>query len=301
MEIRCSSYFPFFQQSNCLITTNHFKSAFPTLSPLITRSTPLSSISTSLSYKTTFGDSSKTNSTAKLVALCKDSAEEWTDVMTEMVLDEDDDYEDAYGIEEPAEPQVGDGEEGGGESLGSTYWGSKALTIAQEVILPFKDELEIFAFKAASNGHVSVRLDKLSNKYGSPSIDDIRTFSSLYLEQLDEAKQAGLLPDNLALEVSSPGAERIVRVPQDLERFKDLPMYVRYLEETAESGSNEQDGIFQLDFVDMESGYSTWKLANVKLNKQLLGKGRALNKKQRQWRLRLPFASLVFVRLYLEI
>lgn len=221
--------------------------------------------------------------------------------MTEMVLDEDDDYEDSYGIEEPAEPEVGDGEEGGGVLLGSTYWGSKALTIAQEVVLPFKDDLGIFAFKAANNGHVSVRLDKLSNKYGSPSIDDIRTFSSLYLEQLDEAKQAGLLPDNLALEVSSPGAERIVRVPQDLERFKDLPMYVRYLEETAESGSKEQDGIFQIDCVEMESGYSTWKLANVKLNRQLLGKGRALNKKQRQWRLRLPFASLVFVRLYLEI
>lgn len=298
MEIRCSSYFPFLQQSICVITTNHFKPPFPNLSPLINRSTPLSSISTSFSYKTTFGDSSKTNSTAKLVAFCKASAEEWTD---EMVLDEDDDYEDSYGIEEPAEPEVGDGEEGGGVSLGSTYWGSKALTIAQEVVLPFKDELGIFAFKAASNGHVSVRLDKLSNKYGSPSIDDIRTFSSLYLEQLDEAKQAGLLPDNLALEVSSPGAERIVRVPQDLERFKDLPMYVRYLEETAESGSKEQDGIFQLDCVEMESGYSTWKLANVKLNRQLLGKGRALNKKQRQWRVRLPLASLVFVRLYLEI
>ena len=80
-------------------------------------------------------------------------------------------------------------------------------------------------------------------------------------------------------QVSSPSAERIVRVPQDLERFKDLPMYVRYLEETAESGSQEQDGIFHLDSVEMESGYSTWKLANVKLNRQLLGKGRALNKK----------------------
>ena len=78
-------------------------------------------------------------------------------------------------------------------------------------------------------------------------------------------------------------------------------MYVRYLEETAESGSQGQDGIFHLDSVEMESGYSTWKLANVKLNRQLLGKGRALNKKQRQWRLRVPFASLVVVRLYLEI
>lgn len=95
------------------------------------------------------------------MALCKASAEDWTD---EMVLDEDDYSEDSYGTEEPAEPQVGDGEEGGGVFLGSTYWGTKALTIAQEVILPFKDELEIFSFKATNNGHISVRLDKLSNK-----------------------------------------------------------------------------------------------------------------------------------------
>lgn len=302
MEISCNSYFPFLQQSNCFITTNHdkqgFKPAFPNLSPLIIRPTLFLSMPTISSSKTAFGGSPKTNSTAKFMAFCKASAEDWTD---EMVLDEDDYFEDSYGTEEPAEPQVGDGEEGGGVSLGSTYWGSKALTIAQEVILPFKDELEIFSFKATNNGHISVRLDKLSNKYGSPSIDDIRTFSSLYLEHLDEAKQAGALPDNLTLEVSSPGAERIVRVPQGLERFKDLPMYVRYLEETAEGGSQEQDGIFQLDSVEMESGYSTWKLANVKLNRQLLGKGRALNKKQRQWRLRVPFASLVLVRLYLEI
>ena len=73
-------------------------------------------------------------------------------------------------------------------------------------------------------------------------------------------------------------------------------MYVRYLEETAESGSQGQDGIFHLDSVEMESGYSTWKLANVKLNRQLLGKGRALNKKkQRQWRLRVPFASFLYI------
>lgn len=302
MEISCSSNFPFLQQPNCVRTTNHdkqgFKPAFPNLSPLIIRPTVLLSMSTVSSWKTAFGGSPKTKSTAKLIVLCKASDEDWT---AEMVLDEDDDYEDSDGIEEPAEPQVGDGEEGGGVSLGSTYWGSKALTVAQEVILPFKDELEIFAFKATNSGNISVRLDKLSNKYGSPSIDDIRIFSSLYLEQLNEAKQAGVLPDNLALEVSSPGAERIVRVPQDLERFKDLPMYVRYLEETAESGSQEQDAIFQLDSVEMESGYSTWKLANVKLNRQLLGKGRALNKKQRQWRLRVPFASLLVVRLYLEI
>eukprot|EP01018_Ginkgo_biloba_P019281 Gb_19982 [translate_table: standard] len=226
--------------------------------------------------------------------------QEWTD---EMLTDQDEDHEDAYVQEEEAETEVGDGGDGGGVVLAGTTWGSHALAIAEDVMLPFKDDLEIFAFRVSSSGDICIRLDKLSDKYGSPSIDDIGTFTSIYAERLDEAKKAGIVPQHVALEVSSPGAERIVRVPQDLERFKDLPMYVRYMEETtkAKPGSQEQDGIFQLDNIEMELGYCIWRLANVRLNRELFGKGRSLNKKQRDWRLRVPFTSLVLVRLYLDI
>eukprot|EP01018_Ginkgo_biloba_P031237 Gb_22791 [translate_table: standard] len=103
-------------------------------------------------------------------------------------------------------------------------------------------------------------------------------------------------------QVSSPGAERLLRVPQDLERFKDLPMQVSYLEEITEANpsSKEQDGIFQLDCLDLDSGYCMWKLANVKVNREASGKGRSLSRKRRDWRLRLPLSSLRLVRLYLE-
>ncbi|KAH9308180.1 hypothetical protein KI387_036091, partial [Taxus chinensis] len=210
------------------------------------------------------------------------AAQDWTDEIL-MDDDDDDDYEEEESseMEDPPKAEVGDGEEGGGASLGGTVWGSKALAIAEEVILSFKDDLEIFAFKASNRNRVCVRLDKLSNKYGSPSMDEIETFSKIYSERLDNAKQAGALPHNLILEVSSPGAERVVRVPKDLERFQDLPMYVKYTLDTTKSengsqkqdiymmeaaidddGSQEHDGIFMLDNVEMELGYCTWKLAN---------------------------------------
>ncbi|XP_057814050.2 uncharacterized protein LOC131027973 isoform X2 [Cryptomeria japonica] len=267
----------------------------------------------SVSYKYVNGGSRRRSNITQFTA-----AHNWTDEV--LMDDDDDDYEESSEMEDPPKAEVGDGEEGGGASLGGTAWGGKALAIAEEVIGLFKDDLEIFAFKALNRGRVCVRLDKLSNKYGSPSIDEIEKFSNIYSEHLDKAKESGDLPHNLVLEVSTPGAERVVRVPKDLIRFKDLPMYVKYKVETTisengsqeqdiylmeaaieDDGSEEHDGIFVLDNVEMELGYCTWKLANVRLNRELLGKGRTLNKKKREWRLRVPFTSLVLVRLYLDL
>ncbi len=88
----------------------------------------------------------------------------------------------------------------------------------------------------------------------------------------------------------------MVQIPQDLERFKELPMYVRY-SGTAE----EKDGVFELESVDTEGGSSVWKIANVRINRELVGKGRGLNKKQREWRVQMPFESLQLVRLYIDL
>lgn len=103
--------------------------------------------------------------------------------------------------------------------------------------------------------------------------------------------------------MSSPGAERVVRIPKDLERFKDLPMYVRYIESSSDSNAEtpEKDGILELDSVDMEVGSAKWKLADVRLNRELTGKGRGLNRKQRDWRVDLPFESIQLVRLYIDL
>lgn len=103
------------------------------------------------------------------------------------------------------------------------------------------------------------------------------------------------------MQVSSPGVERVVRVPQDFERFKDRAMYVKYVNEVGEGGlSAESDGIYKLVSFDIESKTCTWGVADVRVNREKGGKGRPLSKKQREWRLNTSFDSLRLVRLYSE-
>ncbi|KAK7311475.1 hypothetical protein RJT34_09649 [Clitoria ternatea] len=208
--------------------------------------------------------------------------------------DEEEEYED-----ENAVPYAGDGGAGGGISLAGTWWDKKALAIAKEVTLSFDGDLQIYAFKTLVNSTIQLRIEKLSNKSGSPSMEDIEAFSTTYRAKLDEAELAKFVPDNICLEVSSPGVERIVRIPDDLDRFKDRPMYVKYaIVDDPNNPAAEGDGVFKLESFDMETKCCTWGLADVKINKQKAGKGRPLNKKQREWRLSTTFDSLRFVRLH---
>lgn len=107
--------------------------------------------------------------------------------------------------------------------------------------------------------------------------------------------------DSIKLEpcaqVSSPGVERVVRIPQDLDRYKDRPMYVRYVNEETET---EGDGIFRLVSFDVEAKSCVWGIADIRLNREKAGKGRPLSKKQREWRLETSFESLRLVRLHSE-
>lgn len=106
-------------------------------------------------------------------------------------------------------------------------------------------------------------------------------------------------------QVSSPGAERVVRVPDQLMRFKDLPMLVRYEEapsnENTKSSPLVKDSILELESFEIESGKSVWRLANVRANREQAGKGRGLTKKQKEWRAEIPLSSLRLVRLYMDI
>ncbi|CAL0305468.1 unnamed protein product [Lupinus luteus] len=194
------------------------------------------------------------------------------------------------------EEYVGDGGAGGGVSLAGTWWDKKALAIAREVTTSFDGDLQIYAFRTLVNSTIQVRIEKLSNKSGSPSMEDIEAFSTTYRAKLDEAELAKVVPENLYLEVSSPGVERIVRIPNDLDRFKDRPMYVKYaIVDDSNNTSGERDGIFKLESFDMETKCCTWGVADVRVNR---GKGRPLNKKQREWRLSTPFDSLLLVRIH---
>ncbi|KAM6542555.1 hypothetical protein CsatB_007002 [Cannabis sativa] len=222
------------------------------------------------------------------------------------IIDDDEDYgEDEYESDD-AETYVGDGGAGGGISLAGTWWDKKALEIAEEVSLSFDGELKIYAFKTLLNSTIRVRIETLANKSGSPTMEDIEAFTTTYRARLDEAELAKSIPENVSLEVSSPGVERVVRIPQDLDRFKDRAMYVKYYASEitpspSGSSSSESDGVFRLVSFDMETKCCTWGIADVRINREKTGKGRPLNKKRREWRLETPFDSLCLVRLYSEL
>ncbi|WOL07914.1 hypothetical protein Cni_G16664 [Canna indica] len=204
--------------------------------------------------------------------------------------------------EDDAEPVIGDGGDGGGVVLGDVRWGERALSLAREVLNHhFAEDLVMYGFKVSPRGYVYVRLDKLTNKYGCPSIEEIENFNSLCKERLDESVEAGEIPIDLALEVSSAGAERLLKVPDDLIRFKEMPMRVQYVEEELESKHcRQKDGIFLIESVDIATRQCVWKLADVKENRAEAGKGRPLNRKQKDWRLQLPLETIKRVTLYLN-
>ncbi|KVH87413.1 Ribosome maturation factor RimP [Cynara cardunculus var. scolymus] len=188
----------------------------------------------------------------------------------EFVDDNDEEFDEDDAIQdEDADPRAGDGGGGGGVSLAGTTWDKEALTIAEQVSMSFDGELGIYAFKT---------------------------------ERLNEAEAAGSIPDDISLEVSSPGLERVIRVPQDLDRFKDRPMYVKYTVKVDDATSSvERDGILRLESFDLETECCTWGLADVRVNREKAGKGRPLNKKQREWPLVTHFDSLLLVRIYADL
>jgi hypothetical protein len=57
-----------------------------------------------------------------------------------------------------------------------------------------------------------------------------------------------------------------VRILQDLERFKDLPIYVKCIESPSDNSSEtlEKDDVLELESVGMDVESTKWKLAEVK-------------------------------------
>ncbi|KAI8539399.1 hypothetical protein RHMOL_Rhmol09G0180100 [Rhododendron molle] len=206
---------------------------------------------------------------------------------------------DSWEEEDDAEPEIGDGGDGGGVVLQNCHWGERVLSLAHEVLLQFGDGMELFSFKTTPRGYIYVRLDKLAHEYGCPSMDEIESYSRQYKKRLDEVGASGEIPDDLALEVSSPGAERLLKVPDDLYRFKDMPMRVDYIEDQ-DARSPEKFGVFYLESIETETGRCVWRLADVKENRDPSAKGRPLSRKLKDWRLDLPYAMFKRVTLYLD-
>ncbi|WJX57435.1 hypothetical protein P8452_42999 [Trifolium repens] len=206
---------------------------------------------------------------------------------------------DGWEEEDEAEPKIGDGGSGGGVALQNVPWGKRALSIAEEVLVQFSEDLKLYAFKTSPRGYVYVRLDKVTSEYGCPSMDELESYNQEFKKRLDEVGALGDIPNDLALEVSSPGADRVLKVPDDLNRFKEMPMRVFYTE-NIESNCLEMHGVFFLDSIENDSEICIWKLADVKENRDPTKKGKPLNRKQKDWRLRLPFNLHRMVTLYID-
>ena len=102
------------------------------------------------------------------------------------------------------------------------------------------------------------------------------------------------------VKVSSPGAERLLKVPEDLHRFKEMPMTVSYEEETNSRKTVKKSTVLLLESVDAESEICIWKLADVRENRDPESKGRPLSRKQKDLRFKLPFSVHRMITLYLD-
>ena len=176
-----------------------------------------------------------------------------------------------------------------------TDWGETALASMTRVLEDeeFDGALAIFSFKvSAERRRIYVSVDAVHDKFGSPTLDQLSAVSRKFNADLEERG----FPEDVALEVASPGAERKLRLPDDIPRFAELAMRVTYADPDAEGGTATR--VLLIETLDEDAGMATWKLADVEENRPQAKKGQGMNKKQREWRLVAPFADVVAANLF---
>lgn len=169
-------------------------------------------------------------------------------------------------------------------------WEKKAYDSAVSSLSP---GFEIFDFQVAyskSGARITVYLDKLDDAHGSPNIEECEQFSHVMSMKLDAMSENTEMPD-YSLEVSSPGAERELKIPDDFERFAELPMKVRY----AGEDGRLRDGIFELK--DKDAAMTIWCYADVKANRR----DGLQTKKNREKEFNIPIENIEKVKLYVDI
>ena len=97
------------------------------------------------------------------------------------------------------------------------------------------------------------------------------------------------------LQVSSPGADRTLRLPQDLKRFGSLPLRVDH-SATLDGAPTSQ--VLVLVEADESGGVTRWRLADVRANAPV--KGRKLSKRQREMTFDIPMASITRARIHVD-
>lgn len=219
------------------------------------------------------------------------------DEEAEEEAEEEEDGEDIIEFEEMAAEEMltlDDGDDEPVISYQQASWGKTVWDVASEVVKhPQLIGLSLYAFRVVElSKSIEVRLESLLDVYGSPSIGDIENFARLYRGALEDKlgeEDAG----QFSIQVSSPGAERRLRIPDDLDRFKSLPLTVQHTD-----GSGVQVSQV-LRFVEASSDSTVWTLADVKANSP--SKGRMLSKRQKQAQICIPLNKVQRVSMYVQI
>ena len=231
---------------------------------------------------------------------------EFTSEETETDLEDDlEDDDDEIIEDEEDEDNVGMG-----VSTGGSDWGESVLA-AVEALLAEDDTMALYSYKVFTNSkRIDVRIDKLTNEFGSPSLDEVGGFS----RKLNAALEVSLgeaVAGEIEIEVSSPGAERLVQVPSELTRFSELPMKVEYFNTTDTTTNKSVEttttdttttttvGVLRFQGVSEDEQLTRWTLADVRANRS--GKGRLLNKKQRETVIEIATGDIKHVNLHVDI
>ncbi|DBA76384.1 TPA: hypothetical protein ACH3X1_010091 [Trebouxia sp. C0004] len=216
------------------------------------------------------------------------------DLIENGMIDDEDDLDD-----DELQQMLQDNEADAGAmtDTANTDWGAKGLLVVQQVLQQDgMQELALFSLMASpKHKQLKIRLDKPEDEYGSPSLDEIALFSRHFSEEYHRA--IGEAAEEIAVEVSSPGAERQVRLPQDLQRFQHLPMLVTF---QLQDSNKVDTKVMELVEYNEADSTAEWKLADVRQNRS--GKGVSkLSKKQLGQRWKVALEAMQKVNLHLEV
>lgn len=191
------------------------------------------------------------------------------------------------------------------------------LKISQEVLDNSTFEgIEIYNIKLSkfhNDYHILIQLDNKHNTYGSVSLELCEHFSSSFIELLDkkllslEDKNKHQLPidlkvDNYALEVSSAGAERELRLPEELQRFQGLPLKIIYKTKDSMDDVNgkEKKREMIVTFLKKE-GDTVSFLEYITKDKKRKSKKLKINSERELKIFQIKMSDLLKANLYLEI
>eukprot|EP00471_Norrisiella_sphaerica_P010844 CAMPEP_0184492882 /NCGR_PEP_ID=MMETSP0113_2-20130426/24503_1 /TAXON_ID=91329 /ORGANISM="Norrisiella sphaerica, Strain BC52" /LENGTH=338 /DNA_ID=CAMNT_0026877905 /DNA_START=67 /DNA_END=1083 /DNA_ORIENTATION=- len=182
-------------------------------------------------------------------------------------------------------------------------WGEDALSAAQRLLSenPSLADIAIYSFNTRNRARLEVSLDKLNDPRGSPTLDEVSLFARDFRAYLEE--DLGERADNIEIEVSTAGAEREIRLPNDLHRFSQFPMLVKY-RNSSEGGIEKHEAhIMDFNGLDEDTGMTEWRLADVKANRwtDKRGKIMPIRRKDREKIFQIALQDLKQVNMHLDV